>query len=347
MAAVQEPGLNAADLRRRVAGSVATLQRSNGSSSAPEDKVRQALQLRHEVLADTILERTVDEMGVDTMKAQNERLKLEIEQQQLQEARRPAPGGQDDEMRGFMLKQLESMQAALADANRAITAQQTAQLQDRINALEAELQRGAAPVQSTDKLTAIKEELNSVLAIAELISPKVVEAPPPLAADQDPALRAWNRRMDSDDERWRVSRQQQHEERLREIELKYAVDAQEQARRDKQAQLQGRFFESTVPKVVDILEKFLGNRLSGVAAATPGGAPAMAATIDEPLAPARPMTIPEGAQVALCQVCGTRMIFRNTWTEVICNSCGEVYNLHDDTAQEAAVVEQEQGASVV
>lgn len=325
-----ETSKSAADFRAEAA--VQGLRR-NGTAPVidPMDEAMSAARKRMAVSAMTQVASSGD---ADALRAENSRLEMQIERHQLEEKLKEIKPDQGGQWRDYLTEtvselrgQIGQMQERQAEAERAV-------LMDRMQMLEAELTRqrelSAAPPENP--MSKVREHLEEARALVEYITPPSKEvAPPPGESSAHLELRAWEKRVEIDQERWRAEREDRHRERMAEIQADQNIRQQAlDLEREKVDRLE-RGMTTTLPRLLDLGEKFLQRfALGGDAAATaPDVAPAAAGY-------AVPPQVPPGTIVTPCQVCNYPVSYRAGWTSVKCPGCDSEYQLSSEGQSDPA-----------
>lgn len=318
-------GLSSEDLRQRAL--VGTLKRGD-NGHGETDPIAQALSMKRQIVAGKIMDQAVTETDAETIRAENERLKAEIEHEQLQETRESK--GKTDQWQEYIFAQMKTLQDQLAETQRALNQQQTEALQERLSLLTNEIERmqeerRQGPV---NPVTTATETIQQARALLETIGP--TPGTPPPVSGEDPTLVAWQLRAKLDHERWLAERADRHEERVEELRERARIDQQRLEMERTHLEKQDRFFTETAPKLVEVfaplVQRIVGAQ--GAAAAAPVTAmPSLAA----------------GVKAEKC-ACGNVMFFRQEQGLVICQRCGAEYQLGDaPSAQEGPA---EDGGSI-
>jgi len=327
-------GLSAQDLRQRA--QVQTLRKNGNNGSMPQiDPMDEAIAMQRKIAAQQIIQRSVSETGVAATQAEIERLKAENEKTKLMaEAKAP----QQNEMMGFFLAQIEKLQAQLNDTQKALSEQQAAFLQDRLNQLTAELGRiQENRPEPVNPISAAKQTLQEAKEISEMFAPPPAPAAETTVADPVEAvkLQAWTTAQNLNHERWKLERADKREE----VNLKLSLE-----RETRQAELtlkaahderMDRFFSETAPKALEVMQRLLDQIMSGQRAQLPAAAPMAGPAVSPQVAP------PEGTVTARCEACGgTAFYFDLAHGAAICQACGASYQFTqtdttapDDTPQ--------------
>lgn len=308
-----EPGLSSADFMR-TAG-VSTLKRNGQMPSM--SPVQEAMAVRTQMLGQRIMEQTVAEKDSDALKAQNERLKLEIEQRQLQEAAKGAGGG--EEWQKYVLEELRAAQAGRDEATKALQATQVEGMNQRLGMLQGELQRiQSERPEPVNPLAQVRQTAEQFDSLRELFAPKTEALEIPRS--EDPAVAVMMRKLDVELQRASWEREDRHAERMEELRLSREAREAELRLQQERAHQMDRFFTDTSPKVLDVVMKLVTHFTQGQPGA---GMPVAAAP---PISPqAAPSTLPPGVQAMPCRQCGGIVMFRPEWPGAFCGQCGAEY----------------------
>jgi len=283
-------------------------------------------------VAGKIMDSAVSETDAETIRAENERLKAEIEREQLKETRDSK--GKPDQWQEYIFEQMKRLQDQLTETQRALSQQQAEALHERLNLLTSEIERlQTSNSQPTNPLDTVTQTVQQAQALVEMLQPKSM--PPPVSTVDDPTLRAWELRATHEHERWQAERQDRHEERLAEIADQNRI-ARERLEMERQhLETQGRFFRETAPKIVEVFTPIMQKIVGQMGTASTPAAVATAAQVMPSVAP--------GVMSESCQACGNTMLFRPEQGTVICQRCGSEYTLGAAEPPPAPQSDQEQG----
>jgi hypothetical protein len=291
-----------------------------------------------------VMDASIAESDTATIRAENERLKAQIESQQLREAvdRRGAP----DEWREFMLHQIEALQGKADEASRATADAQQSLLQERLGMLQSELSR-VQTQPPVDQLAMVSQTIDQAQAIMSKMTAKsdgAVAHPAPV----DSALERLRLTAELQREERRLEFEERRADRLAELELRREKQTEELRIQQRRADLEERFFSETAPKLLDMGQRLVATWASRVesplssAPATPAAvAPAaVGATLDAyprvggapPATNAPPPSLPPGVKAMPCQQCGAMIYYREEFGGVICFRCGVEYLNEHSTA---------------
>lgn len=315
-------GLSAKDFNQQAGVSV--LRRTGVAAKEP-DPLDQAMEINRKMAANRMIQQSVAQADTEALKAQNERLMAEIENQKLRQATSPeasvAPWQQ------FLMEQMAQLQGQLQDANQRLSDQSQELLQERLSMVSQELERlrttGGEPV---DPIAQTIATIKNMRELNDLLVPQVES--PALPMVEDPTLRAWEIRMRQDDLRWQAEREDRKEEMRAAREAELELRRQELEIKQQHGARMDRFMTDTAPKLLDLGTQLL-QRLIGP---MPTAAPMAVAEV----APVRASIAPAGVQVAQCAQCGADIHYRMEWKTAGCLECGAVYELQDDGSEAAA-----------
>lgn len=340
----EKPGLTSKDFREQY--QVRQLERkANGVPVKDADPYDQIYSDTRKASAIKLMAQQDRSLDVELLKADNDRLKAEIENDELKE-RRGGPQGTTNPYMDHLSRQLEQTQARLDVYQERAQQAQAAVMEERLRILQEELSRVKVQTpEERDELESALSTVDKALALAERLRPpsrEIVDRGP------DPGLRRFELTLEADREARKLEAEERRYEQQMDLQLKREALAREEARLDKQAQAQERFFTDTAPKLLQLgqqLVETLAARTGQPAAAAPAIArgettPAVAAQNGH----AKASVIPAGAATMICQVpgCGATIIYRPGWPEVICSSCGALYtnDAPDEADNRAAVAER-------
>jgi len=318
-------GLSSADLRQRAAVGTAV---ANGRPAAAIDPLDDAVLRGKKIQAQKLIQQQTTGLETETLKAENERIKAEIEKQQLLDSQRHGGGGNDG-WQEYLLTQMNRLQEQLAESQKVAQTAQQGILEERLGMLGAELERlrteQAVPAPTVSASAHLEEAIATFEAARVLVSrfnPENPHQPIPM--------------IDVELEKWKIQsaqmaedRRLQYEKERRlldlEMEMKREERAAEQARLDKATQTQERFFAETVPKLLEQGQNWftlLQQRWAvGGAPAAPALPPAAAMTGPSPA----PAPLPPGVAVMACQGCGQPVYYAQGANAVVCPHCFAVY----------------------
>lgn len=308
------------------------------------DPIDEAIDVGKRIAAQKMIQQSVSTVETDTMRAENEKLKAEIENQQLREAKQGQSGGGANQWQEYLMSQLTALQTQVAEAQKANAEAQMAVLNERSAMLRSEIDRlrGEKPEASNPFATA-REAIEQARALVEVITPATTP-PPPTAGNAE--LEAWRIRAQNDHELRMAELEFRKEEKQRELALNQQRLDRELALQEKSNDLRDRFFTDTMPKLMNGIKDILGNFASK-------GAPVSEAGVAE-VTPIRPdVVIPAAAPLAPgiesinCQACGAEIRYRKEWKRVTCNQCCAEYgDVPEAPATPATAESVEEVASV-
>jgi len=280
--------------------------------------------LQRKMTAQKLIERSLSETSAEAIKAENERMKAEIEQTKLKAEQQTAP--QADHWQSYILTQMEKLQGALTDTQKQLTEQQTGALQERLSMLATELERTRPERrEAVNPLLSAKQSIEEAKALMELLAPS--QTPPPAAGSGDQHLHAWTLRAQFDQRRWEAEREDKHSEAMARLEMERDLKHSELAMKAEHYQRLDRFFNDTAPKLIEVGQRLLDNFV------TPRQAGANTAAAASQVQP------PEGYESGACVQCENTILYKPEWGEVVCQRCGAIYKL----SQEGSGPEPEQG----
>lgn len=319
---------------------VLTLKR-NGNGYREPDPLDEALQARRKILGAKLMDQTVASTEADALKQENERLKAQIEHEQLQEQTSQAKAGSP--WADFMMGQMQHLQGQLMDMNQRLADKDAELYKERFDMLQNELARlreqGGVQVDPMEDLGARVEQ---TLAIAERLRPPAPIAEKAPAAD-DPHLLAWMKRADHDHELRMEELRESREVRREELVLKRQEISEKDAReRDRDAQML-KFYTDTAPKALELGQKVIEIWMQHTTVAVSAVVPSVEAAAAPVVAPAVAQP-PPGAVIGQCSGCGATIVYMPDWPGVGCAACGRYYeNTPDappaDTQSEPSVQE--------
>lgn len=307
-------GLNSADLRARA--TVPTLRRNGSPANA--DPLAEASRVTKEMVANRMMIHAVNAENAESVKAEaeaaraeTEKLAAQIELHRLQETAR-GDGQGPDQWQTFILEELKQTRQGLEEARGQVAQMQVSALMERLTMLEGELGRirerpQEAPRDTTALVTAAIQEARGLM---EIVTP---QGPATLPPADGAMVEAWKYRAQLDHERWQVQHQADHEARMEKIKQDGETARADIKARQDQAAITNRFFSETAPQLIPILKQVATGLL-------PHGAQAAAS----------PQAAAPGVIVGTCQNCGQPIYYRETWTGVICASCGEEHTITPD-----------------
>jgi hypothetical protein len=319
-------GLSSADLRRAAAPEI--LQRNGAVRVKDADPVDDALAMAKKVTAAKLIQQQATSMETEALKAENEKLKVEIEHKQLLESQRPVPG--DDGWRDYLLTQMDRLQGQLAETQREAQTAQRALLEERMAMLQGELERIRSqstpppPPSAGERFQTIKAEIQAAREVlAEVQAPEKPVVP---VIDLE-----WKKFELITEERRELQRLE-FEERRRQLEVEIALKREaaerEQARLDKEEEMKERFVNQTLPQLLEQGQKWynlLAQRWGLGAPASP--ASPTAAPMQAPRQP------PPGVEAMTCQSCGQVLYYVAGAPSAVCPYCFAVYG--ESTAPES------------
>jgi len=330
-------GLSVADLTARAR--VGSLRR-NGHAAA-EDPMERALADDRRLQANAITRRSIRELEAEALRAEadGEKAKLDLIRAEIERAKLEAEKsnmqtqttGSDDGLKEFLIGEVQDLRGTVSQMRETMTAAQMGALNDRLNALSAELSQ--ARNSDNGSLGQIKDRLEEAQALMAMVQSPATEG------DEGTALKAYRLRLEDERDRRKEEMQlrrddseaQRSQDRdLREREL--AMQEAHYGRLD-------RFMEKTAPQLLETAQSLLSALMNRGAAPNNGtGAAAGAA----PAAP-RPLVMQPGVQTMPCPQCQTVLYYRPEWPGVICSNCLSIIESTDD--QEPAEVIEMGGIS--
>lgn len=322
-----DSGPSVADIRKQV--TVDSLRRAPGNTAMP-DPMDEAYTIAKKRAAISSLNQITSGGDAEALRAENDRLEAQIARHQLEEKlaelKRPEP---DDKWQTWLMSQVQELQGQISQMRQEQNEAMQAALQERLHIMEGELSRLQERSPAESPLVAAKTQIDAALALVEYVRPPSKDVPPPGGDHTSLELRAWEKRVEIDQERWRAEREDRHRERLAEIEADRQLREQELGMSQRRADQVERAITTTLPRLIDLGEQFM-TRWAGVRPAGPAAAPSVAAY-------AVP-SVPPGCKSGPCQVqgCGYPIVYREAWPSVQCPACGAQYNLTpDEPAPEA------------
>lgn len=331
-------GLTVADIRSRA--SVPTLKRN--ASVGAGDSLYQALADKRTVLAAKVIDQTVSQMESDSLESENKMLAAQIEREKLKEQLRsssPGASGPGSEWQTFIMEELKDTRARLDDAQSKLVAGQQAAMEERMAMLGSELERmRSAPGEpEPDPIARTQHTIEQARQIVGLITP--AHGREDTGRGVDPAILAYNRRMDNEALRMKISAERDAEERRERREAEREVRREERdfkekelALKEKEMEMRTRFFSQTGPQVLEYLVRIVGvfgNQVPPVPGVPPAAIPA--AFGQSSPTPA----LPPGVHLESCRACGAPLAYNDAWSKVTCPGCGETYTLTDSGEEPA------------
>lgn len=322
-------GLGSKDFRARA--STGTLVR-NGASAAAIDPISQGYEDIKKMAAAKMLGQQVKSLEADEIKAENERLKAQIENQQLQELAHPsAPPPQQDQWIQYILSKMDSTEKALADARVDARQAEQSMLHQQLDMLTGELSRIRevnASTENADDFDVISRKIDQAKSFIERFTPpaKPESVNIPMV---DTSLEKWRMTLENEREQRRIEAEDRREERRMEFEKWQRAEERSESRLDREAELHNRFFTDTLPKLTPLFERFIGNAASSAA-------PSVAAQTFQTNAPA-------GFESMLCGDCGFNIQCNPKLQKIICPNCGMSYSKTPDDAPAPVQTAQENG----
>ncbi len=314
------------DLRKQA--QIMTVRRNDNGHADP-DPIQEAIRVRKQLVGNRIMEQAVAESETEAIKADNERLKAEIEREQLQEQKQSRSAS--DKWVEYILEEQKRLQERLAETERALSQQQAEALQERLSLLQAEIERlQQQPSQPQSSMEMARNAVAEARALIEALGPTQSTPPPPIT--NDPALEAWTLRANLDQERWRVTTELQHQEKLAEIQARNAIEKQRLEMEREHYNKVDRFLTDTAPRVIEIF----GPLIQKIIVATPGpvAAPGAMAQAVAPPAPNVP--------VLKCAQCQGVTFFASPQGALICSTCGAEYKFNGEAQPEPPTEEDKQ-----
>jgi len=317
--------LSSADMRERA--SVRSLRKN----PADDDPIEEALRIRKRLVATNILTQATEEGAASAAEASARRLDAEAHVEELKEAREERKrGSAGASFQEFILQEVRQLSNKV-DANVESASRGQLEslrsdlvaLQHQLSSFNPESKTGVAVLNET------KELLDAAFALVGTVTPP----PAPTgdgAAIEDIQFQAWRLRTELQAEERRADREAEREERRARLAMERQFKDEELTLKRESAQRADRFMSETAPKIID-----LGQRILNVFVSQAQAAGTTAATTQAAALPSL-SNLPEGASAMSCQVCGSRILYRDTWADVLCSGCGAEYHLTvDPTGEEA------------
>lgn len=327
-----EQGLSSEDMRKQA--TINAVRRSAGIA-APLDPMDEAMKIAKQRSAISAMNQIAASGDTDALRATNERLEAEIARHQLEEKlneiKRPEAASAGAEWQQWLMSQVQGLQEQLGEMRQEQNEAAQAVLQERLHLMAAELERLSNRPAEEPPIEAAKKQIESAMALVEYFRP------PAPAKDVAPSpdhtsleLRAWEKRVEIDQERWRAERQDRHNERLAEIEADRLLREQQLAMDQRRSDQVERALTTTLPRLIDLGEQFMTRFMSAREAAVAPNVAAM--TAEGQGATSDGVYVPPGCKVAPCQLngCGYPIVYRQEWPSVQCPACGAQYTLTPD-----------------
>lgn len=300
-----------ADLRKQA--QVLSIRRNDNGHGSP-DPIQEALQVRKQLVGNKLMEQAVNEADTEAIKAQNERLKAEIEAEQLREQKESRTAG--DKYVEYIMGEMKELREQLSETQRALNEQQTQAIAERYTLLKSEIERlQQQPREQTNPYVAAAQTIQEARNLINAIAP-TSELPPPVPAT-DPAIDAWMVKANHEQERWRVTNELAHRERLSEIEGKLNIERERLEIERAHYEKVDRFISDTAPKVVEIFAPIIHK----IVLNTPAPPAAFAA-----MPQATPQATPQ-VPVMRCQQCPGTTFYASQQGGLICTQCGTEYQI--------------------
>ena len=306
------PGLNSADLRAK---SSVQLARRNPATAAGEDAIQEALRVDKELTANRIMRRSVSELEVDDLKAKTEKVRTQVE---LQNLTAQLKGDDRDAFMNQVVTEIQDIKRQISEQRESMTTKELVDMKEAMGALVKEIEGLKGAQGST--MQSIKGQIQEATELLDIIRPPSTALVP--SGSEDRVLEAYRLRTSFDEKKLDLEAQKlrwEREDRLdiarAEIDSKERIAQKELELKQEHFQQQDRFLTETVPKLIPLGEKAisaLGNKAGGAQAA--------------------PMVqLPDGVLTATCQQCGVAIYYREGTTHVICQNpnCLAEYNLKD------------------
>lgn len=306
------PGLSSADFRAR--SGVQTARRN--PASAGEDSVYEALRVSRELTADTIMRRSVAETEVETLKAQTEKVRQQVE---IQNLTAQLKGDDRDALFTQVVSEIQDIKRQLSEQREAMTTKELTDMKEAMGALATAVEGMKGAQVST--MQSIKQQIAEATELVDIIRPSSTAVVP--TGSEDRVIEAYRLRTGLDEKKLDLEAQKlrwEREDRLdiarAEIDSKERIAQKELELKQEHFNQQDRFLTETVPKLIPLGEKAisaLGNKAGGAQAA-----PMIA-------------QLPDGVLTATCQQCGAVIYYREGTTHVVCQNpnCLAEYNLKD------------------
>jgi len=272
--------------------------------------------MQRKMAAQQLINQSVSQTGAEAIRAENERLKAEIEQTKLKSEQQTPP--QADQWQAYLLSQMEKLQGALGDTQKALSEQQIGALEERMALLAAELERTRTErPEAVNPVTTAKQSIQDARELLELLAPTQTP-PPPVSGDAH--LQAWTMKAQLEQKRWELDREDKHAETMARLELERDTKRAELDLKDQHYQRMDRFFSETAPKLLEVGQRLLDGLMQRPAATAGTAAPTVAAQVQAPA----------GYESGTCVQCQNPIFYKPEWGEVVCQKCGAVYSLTPD-----------------
>lgn len=332
-----EPDKGMAELRAKAA--VTTMGR-NGAVPVEIDPLAQVLRDKRAMAASKLIDQSIAESDTAAIKADNERLKAQIESQQLREA--TTHRGADAEWREYMLTEVTALRERLEEQRVKESELQQTLLNEKLALLSGELERlRDNKVAPTDPFAMVNTAIEQAEAIMTRVKPQGDGRP--TGPQFDPALEKWKITAELEREKRQMERAEKTEDRRIEYELKrWESEERLKVERERTA-LQDRVLTDALPRIIDIAQRFLTSftQQPTGAVAGPDVAPASvpSAAQSQPQAESS-APLPPNVQQMSCQNCGARILYREAFGGVICSRCGAEYH-NEKVAQSEVLMDDE------
>ena len=331
---------------------MSTLGRSNGTPAQEVNPITESLKVRQQMVASRLLDQTVSEQNTTVISADNARLRAEIENTQLREAATKQVSGEPWQQ--YILDQMQSTQGKLDEAIEGRRQAESALLQEQLRLMQVELERTRSQTPASP-FAMVAQTIDEAQAIMDRLHPKATEATKAPAADRfDPGLEKWRLMMEADRDKRQIESAERREDRQSEFQLKRWQIEEELKIKREEAAASSRFFEEGLPKLLAV-----GQQLLAAAMQQPVP-PVSPSVVEDPSvsAPAvgpspapsvqSPPPIPPGVTAMLCQNCGARILYKESYLGVVCWRCGADYLAGpspSDTTQQTGVQTNDEPAA--
>lgn len=334
-----EQGLSSEDMRKQA--TVNAVRRNAGITATP-DPMDEAMRIAKQRSAISAMNQIASGGDAEALRSENDRLEAQIARHQLEEKlaeiKRPESAGMN-EWQQWLMGQVQDLNGKIGEMQQQQNEAMQAALQERLHLMEAELQRLQTRPPDQNPMVAVKEHIDAAMALVEYMRPPTKEIGPPPPDHTSLELRAWEKRVEIDQERWRAEREDRHQERLAEIAADRQLREQEMAMNTRRSDQVERALSTTLPRIIDLGEQFMSRFMGQNGAAPPPQVAAM--TVEAQAERSNGVFVPPGCITGPCQVpgCGYPIVYRKEWATVQCPGCGATYNLTpDDPAPAPAAV---------
>jgi len=312
------PGLSSSDLRAR--SGVQTARRNTAAGG--EDAIQEALRVDKELTANRIMRRSVSELEVDDLKAQTDKVRTQVE---LQNLTAQLKGGDRDAFLGQVVTEIQDIKRQISEQREAMTTKELVDMKEAMGALCKEIEGLKGAQVST--MQSIKGQIQEATELLDIIRPPSTALVP--SGGEDRTLEAFRLRTGLDEKKLNLEAQKLQWERedrkeiaQMEIDSKERIAQRELDVKQEHFNQQDRFLTDTLPKAIPVAEKLisaLSNKAGEVQTA--------------------PMVrLPDGVLSATCQQCGAVIYYREGTTHVVCPNpnCLAEYNLKEDASEPPA-----------